>query len=68
MTLLNYRVFFNFKTATMTKALDGLRLKTTQQEETIAQLNAKAIDQLQRETEMEDELNDLFVKEDGTHR
>ena len=48
----------------MTKALDGLRLKTTQQEETIAQLNAEQIDQLQRDTEAQDGLNDLVVKEE----
>jgi len=52
------------KTATMTKALEGLLLKTTQQEETIAQLNAEQIDQLQRDTEAQDGLNDLLVKEE----
>ena len=52
------------KTTTMTKALDGLLLKTTQQEETIAQLNAEQIDQLQRDTEAQDGLNDLLVKEE----
>ena len=52
------------KTATMKKALEGLLLKTTQQEETIAQLNAEQIDQLQRDTEAQDGLNDLLVKEE----
>ncbi len=52
------------KTATMKIAVEGLLLKNTQQGETIAQLKVKQIEQLQRETELAEELNDLLVKEE----
>ncbi len=63
------------KTATMKKAVEGVLLKNTQLEETLAeyrqtlaQLSAEQIDQLQRDTEAHDGLCELLTNEEKKNK